>query len=103
MNYQALGARIRLQRKSRGMTQAELAEMADVSVSFLGHIERGSRKASLDTFAAICNALQVTPMTLLQDSLSGAALGGDLASRKDIMTEISNQLIEQVREWSKKS
>ncbi len=100
MNYEALGARIRLQRRTRGMTQGELAQKAGVSLSFLGHIERGSRKASLDTIVAICNALQVSPTTLLQDSLSGKALGGELIARRDIVQEISDKLIERVREWS---
>ncbi|MBQ2433145.1 MAG: helix-turn-helix transcriptional regulator, partial [Clostridia bacterium] len=57
MNYNALGKRIREQRRALGLTQEQLAEKVGVSLSFIGHIERGSRKASLDTLVAICNAM----------------------------------------------
>ncbi len=100
MNYKALGARIRLLRKSRQMTQAELAEQADLSISFLGHIERGTRKASLDTLVTLCNVLEVTPTFLLQDSLSSAALNEHMVTRKDIVQEISENLIKNLRQWS---
>ena len=57
MDYKAIGAAIRKRRRAQDMTQEQLAELAGVSVSFIGHIERGTRKMSLDTFASICRAL----------------------------------------------
>ena len=48
-----------------GLTQAKLAEQVGISASFLGHIERGSRVASLDTLVQLCHALHVTPNELL--------------------------------------
>ena len=65
MNYVELGKRIREARHGCGLTQAALAEKADVSTSFIGHIERGSRVVSLDTFVKICTALKVSPNALL--------------------------------------
>ena len=41
-------------------TQEELAERAQISVSFLSMIERGERIPHVETLAAIANALGVT-------------------------------------------
>ena len=70
MDYQDLGRRIRDCRKSKKMTQEQLAEMTGISASFLGHIERGSRVASIDTLVALCNALNVRADYLLAGSLN---------------------------------
>lgn len=58
-NYAALGARIRRYRRALELTQEKLSGMAGISTSFLGLIERGSRKASLETLLNLSNALQV--------------------------------------------
>ena len=60
MDYMAIGERVRISRKSLGITQEKLAEMIDVSTSFIGHIERGTRKLSVETLASICKALGVS-------------------------------------------
>lgn len=69
MNYQSLGKKVRECRKRKQLTQEQLAEIVDISPSFLGHIERGSRVASLETFARLCNALEVSPHYLLSAEL----------------------------------
>ena len=69
MDYLRLGQRIRRQRKLIGLTQKEVAERAGISLPFYGHIERGTRKASLETVVGIANALNVSTDLLLQDSL----------------------------------
>jgi len=73
MDYTIMGQRIRHYRVRNQMTQEQLAELADISASFMGHIERGSRIASLDTLMKLCAALGVTPNDLLSvDVLPGA-------------------------------
>ena len=67
VDYSLLGTRIRLKRKEMGITQAEMAERCGVSVPFIGHIERGSRAPSMESFLGICRVLHVTPDFLLQD------------------------------------
>lgn len=69
MDYKDLGARVRAARRSANLTQEELAEKVGISASFLGHIERGSRVASLETLISLCNTLNVTPESLLRASL----------------------------------
>lgn len=56
---------MRRYRHERKLTQEQLAEAADISASFLGHIERGSRVLSVDTLLRLCTALRVTPNELL--------------------------------------
>jgi len=97
MMYQNFGKRVRQQRILSQLTQEKLAEKADISISFLGHIERGTRKASLDTVVKLANALHVSPNILLQDSLDSDLL--DFApqmteSQKGLLREITNRIIE---------
>ncbi len=57
-----LGQRIRQLRVERSskLTQEDLAERADISVSFLSMIERGERAPHIDTLSRIAEALGVT-------------------------------------------
>ena len=68
MNYKKLGERIRKERLAVGITQEVLSEQAGISVSFLGQVERGERKPSLETVVNIANSLGVTVDFLLSDS-----------------------------------
>lgn len=69
MDYIDLGAKVRACRRAKKLTQIELAEQVGISASFLGHIERGTRVASVDTLVALCNTLQVRADYLLSASL----------------------------------
>ena len=68
INYVSLGEKIKSTRKERGYTQEKLAEICDISTGFLGHIERGTRKLSLDTLFCIATVLNVSIDYLLIDS-----------------------------------
>ncbi len=65
LNYTKIGQRIRQVRKARGWTQGTLAGKCGISMSFMGHIERGSRIMSIDTFAAVCESLDIKADELL--------------------------------------
>ena len=65
VNYKQVGARIRDRRKLMGYTQEAIAEIVDLSASFVSHIECGRKKASLDTLVRISAALNVTVDWLL--------------------------------------
>ena len=43
LDYGRMGMRIRQVRKTKGWSQEELAKKVGISMSFMGHIERGSR------------------------------------------------------------
>lgn len=91
--YRSLGMRIRQERKAKRMTQEMLSEAADISLSFVGHIERGTRKASIDTLARICNALNVSPDKLLRDSIEAPPACIDTAGIiADALTKIAENI-----------
>ena len=64
VDYNRIGKRIAELRKSRGMTQASLAEKAEITNNFLSHIERSYSIPSLETLVRICDALGVTAVLL---------------------------------------
>ena len=70
MDYEKLGARIRQQRQKMSWTQETLAKETGMSTSFIGHIERGTRTASVETLVQISNAMSVSLDELLADSLT---------------------------------
>ena len=57
IDYTIIGKRIKDIRKSRGLTQAQLAELSGVEPSNISHIERAATKLSLPTLINIANAL----------------------------------------------
>ncbi len=60
LDYKVIGNRIRQIRKSKGWTQAKLAEKSDIDAAYISHIERGVTKLSLPTLISIVNALGTT-------------------------------------------
>lgn len=52
-------------RKNKGLTQAEVAEKADLSDRTYADIERGSTNMRVETLLKICGALNITPNDIL--------------------------------------
>ena len=101
IDYKALGQRVRRLRQEHKLTQEELAEMIGVSHSFVGHSERGTRKASLDTLVLLCRQLNVSVDFLLQDTLplSSFTLPEQFTPQQraaiaDILHTLGNSLVE---------
>ncbi|MEC0371130.1 helix-turn-helix domain-containing protein [Paenibacillus chibensis] len=59
-----VGARIRQLRTLQRLSQAKLAEAADLQVSYIGGVERGERNISLNSLEKITAALGATPVDL---------------------------------------
>ena len=74
MDYKAMGSRIRRRRLYMKYSQEQLAEKLGISVSFLGHIERGTRKMSLDNLYKIAKTLECSSDFLLGMLVSADAL-----------------------------
>ena len=87
------GTNVRSLRKLRGLSQAALAEKAEISTDMLGRLERGEASPSFDTAEALADALAVSPVALFghgdfpaEDSARGKALrdiAGELAGAND--------------------
>ena len=57
-------------RKRMGMTQAEVAEAADISDRAYADIERGAVNMRIETILRICNVLHITPDELFTENAS---------------------------------
>lgn len=101
VDYVKLGERVRKQRILNQLTQEQLAERTGISTSFVGHIERGEKKASIETIVALCNAMEVSPAVLLQDSLSDAVMQSHLAASEENRMLFSD-LMQVLREHNQK-
>ena len=103
MDYIALGKRVRTSRLQLRWTQEMLAERVGISVSFLGHIERGSRKASLETLVSLANSLNVGVDYLLRDSLriptESAAVGNLSKKRQMAIKEVVQAINSIIEDW----
>lgn len=65
-----LGLKIKQCRNNHKITQEQLAEIIDISQSYLGQIERGVRGINLENLTKIANALNVSLDYLLSDYLT---------------------------------
>ena len=74
MDYALLGNRIRNCRKSKGMSQARLAEMLDISVNYMGQIELAERHIGLELLENISIVLDISILSLLYEVNTGALL-----------------------------
>jgi transcriptional regulator with XRE-family HTH domain len=78
---------LRQSRRSRGLTQAQLAEAADLSLEMIGRLERGLTAPSLETVAALAAALHVAPAVLF-----GAEPTGISGERRETLERINKLL-----------
>lgn len=65
LDYSKMGARICQIRKLKGLSQDTLAKRCGISLSFMGNIERGTKKMSMDTFVTMCRELETDADGLL--------------------------------------
>ena len=63
-----LMARLRDQREAAGLTQALVAERADINASYVGLLERGEREPSLTTLLGLCDAVELSPVDLFSNT-----------------------------------
>ena len=70
MDAAKIGQRIQQVRKTRRMTQSQLAAKVDISTKYLSNIECGDKVPKFETFVAIANALEVDANSLLVDVLT---------------------------------
>ena len=99
LDYQAMGGRIRQLRKQKRMTQAELAEKVRISTSFMGHIERGTRIASLETLVNLSDALEVSLDALVTGMDTMSAPSANTTSRMRVLNDVMRILNEHASEW----
>ena len=77
MEKLTMGDRIKEARRNKKLTQEQLAELLDISVEFVGQIERGIKMPSMQVFIKLIEALNVSADYLLRDSVSTGQFFGD--------------------------
>ena len=60
MHYKQMGRRLRRGRKRLHLTQERAAELAGISASFIGHVERGTRIPSVETITTLCRLYRIS-------------------------------------------
>ena len=105
VNYVDLGKRVRARRTELNWTQERLAQEIGVSTSFIGHIERGSRKASIDTLVQLANTMEISTDELLEGSLTMSdALVKPVKklteNQKQVMRQVLTTLEENISRWN---
>lgn len=81
------GASLRECRRSRGLTQAQLAEASDLSLEMIGRLERGLTAPSFETIGSLSQALEVPAAVLF-----GADPTGLSGERCEVLARI-NQIL----------
>lgn len=113
MNQTALGNRIRSERKKLNLTQEQLAELINVSTTYVGLVERGERSITLSKLIQVANSLGVSVDYLLTDSVSANASSQEklllqlFASandeEKNMILEMAKLIIKNKKELEKDS
>jgi transcriptional regulator with XRE-family HTH domain len=62
------GHRLRAVRKRKGVSQEDLAHLAQIDRTYISSIERGLRNVSLSTIAKLAAALHVKMAALMPDA-----------------------------------
>ena len=89
--YRQLGQRIRAFRKQANLTIEQLAEQASLDTQYVGFIERGQGKPSLDALQRIARALGIEIGELFQFQKAGQP------EDKDFLTKQLTRLLQAHR------
>lgn len=82
LDLRQIGNNLLAARRARGLTQAEVAELAGLSDRTYADIERGTVNMRIETALRICGALHITPdMILTAETPEPDSAQGDLLSR----------------------
>lgn len=66
-DFNSIGKKLLTIRKRLGLTQSEVAEAAGMSDRTYADIERGNVNMRIETILRICDALHITPDTILTE------------------------------------
>lgn len=116
LNLSNIGIRIRLEREKLGLSREKFAELTDLSPFYIGQLERGERKMSIDTLANISSTLNISVDYLLYgsthymenivvleafDDIYKETINNELKELIDVLRGSSKEQITLIKEISK--
>ncbi|GBU29422.1 hypothetical protein R84B8_02987 [Treponema sp. R8-4-B8] len=98
-----LGKVVRFYRKQRRLSQAELAEKAGISITFLSKIERGIKFPTSDTLSGLANGLNIEVYQLFRNDETPVEEWKLFERFKKDITNTINKTLENIyKEYEKK-
>ena len=81
IDYKIIGERLKKARLSKKLTQENLAESLNISISYLSIIETGTTKINLKRLNEICNILEISESSILSGATDDSSnyLNSDLS------------------------
>jgi transcriptional regulator with XRE-family HTH domain len=79
-----IGARLRQQRLTRGLTMSEVAEQAGLTAGFISQLERDLTSVSLSSLYRICAVLGIRAGDLIDDVPEGRLIRRDEQARRSL-------------------
>jgi len=96
-----LGKNIKFYRFRRHYSQADLAEKANISITFLSNIERGIKFPKPDILSQIAESLEINVYELLKTDILPENSKGQMINLSEDITRKVNQALEEVfRQYS---
>ena len=92
-----IGENVRLFRKKAGLSLKDLSQKSGISTSFLGNIEKGTRKPTLYTIEKLAGTLDVTITSLMTYRLKNRYMPEESALVFEIMKIVTEKPIEEKR------
>ncbi|GHV39541.1 hypothetical protein AGMMS49546_11780 [Spirochaetia bacterium] len=93
---EALGKNIKLFRFHRNLSQANLAEKAEISITFLSDLERGNKWPYPDTLTSLANALDIEVFELFRPEEAPDATKALMSRFSEDISRILNQSLDTV-------
>lgn len=84
---------VREKRKAKGLTQEELAEMAGVSSSYIGQVERGELTPSISVIAVLIDILGIDANTLFFEESEDAPIVREISLRASRLSKESQEIV----------
>lgn len=103
INYRYVGENVRNARLNKGLTIEQLAELADISDSFLGVAERGTSGFSIETIIKLAVVLDVTTDSLLFENHPGPTPSSKMDTLVTILSGCADEDIDFMIEYVKLS
>ncbi len=81
---QEIGARLKQARLAKNLTQSQLAEAADISVSFLSNLEQGRQAMNIKTLTSLLDILNISADWLLNNGTDSANHAAAIEIEKEL-------------------